>query len=226
MDYEKIADGIYKSVESRIEKATAPLLLKIAELEKQLASTEDLNARLKAVEDREPTAGVDGLPGSPGERGDKGEPGAIGVGLAGAMIDRDGGLVVTLSNGEVKSLGQVVGKDGKDGVDGVGLDTFEMEYLPEEHEISVKASCQGRVKELRYPAGGIRPAGYWREGTKAKSGEAWVQDGSLWIAIKDTGTKPATNDEGWIIAARKGRDGERGQKGADSTPIQPIKLVN
>ena len=210
-----------------VKEAVAPLQVRIIALEKQLAekpatSTEvvfsmvetELQKAFKAIQIPKP------------KDGEKGDAGPSGVGLAGAMIDRDGGLVVTLSNGEVKSLGQVVGKDGKDGVDGLGLDSFEMEYLPEGHEISVKASCQGRVKELRYPAGGIRPAGYWREGTKAKSGEAWVQDGSLWIAIKDTGTKPATNDEGWIIAARKGRDGERGQKGADSTPIQPIKLVN
>jgi hypothetical protein len=204
-----------------VKEAVAPLQARIVALEKQLSekpddySIEDVVKSLPPIKD-----------GERGEKGEKGDSGPSGVGLAGAMIDRDGGLVVTLSNGEVKTLGQVVGKDGKDGVDGIGLDSFEMEYLPEEHEISVKASCQGRVKELRYPAGGIRPAGYWREGTKAKSGEAWVQDGSLWIAIKDTGTKPATNDEGWIIAARKGRDGERGQKGADSAPIQPIKLVN
>jgi hypothetical protein len=204
-----------------VKEAVAPLQARIVALEKQLSekpddySIEDVVKSLPPIKDAER-----------GEKGEKGDSGPSGVGLAGAMIDRDGGLVITLSNGEVKTLGQVVGKDGKDGVDGIGLDSFEMEYLPEEHEISVKASCQGRTKELRYPAGGIRPAGYWREGTKAKSGEAWVQDGSLWIAIKDTGTKPATNDEGWIIAARKGRDGERGQKGADSTPIQPIKLVN
>jgi hypothetical protein len=142
------------------------------------------------------------------------------------MIDRDGSLQITLTNGEVKSLGPVVGKDGKDGSDGVSFDTFEMEYLPESHEMSVKASAGGRTKELRYPAGGIRPAGYWREGTKAQAGEAWVHDGSLWIAVKDCQSKPATNDDGWIIAARKGRDGERGQKGADAGPVSPIKLQN
>ena len=204
-----------------VKEAVAPLQARILALEKQLSEKPADYSIDEVVKSLPPIKN-----GERGEKGEKGDSGPGGVGLAGAMIDRDGGLVVTLSNGEVKSLGQVVGKDGKDGVDGIGLDSFEMEYLPEEHEISVKASCHGRTKELRYPAGGIRPAGYWREGTKAKSGEAWVQDGSLWIAIKDTGTKPATNDEGWIIAARKGRDGERGQKGADSTPIQPIKLVN
>jgi hypothetical protein len=147
-----------------------------------------------------------------------------GLGLAGAMIDRDGALQITLTNGEVKSLGLVVGKDGTNGEDGLSLDGFEMEYLPESHEVALKATAAGRLKELRYPAGGIRPAGYWREGTKAQAGEAWVHDGSLWIAIKATGTKPMAGLDDWIIAARKGRDGERGAKGIDGSPPPPIKL--
>lgn len=145
-----------------------------------------------------------------------------GLGLAGAMIDRDGALQITVTNGDVKSLGKVVGENGKDGL---SLDSFELEYVPESHEIQLKATAAGRVKELRYPAGGIRPAGYWREGTKAEAGEAWVHDGSLWIARKSTPTKPATGMDDWIIAARKGRDGERGAKGIDGTPPAPIKLT-
>lgn len=144
-----------------------------------------------------------------------------GLGLAGAMIDRDGALQITLTNGDVKSLGVVVGKDG---VDGVSFDSFEMEYLPESHEISVKAAVGGRAKELRYPAGGIRPAGYWRDGTKAQPGEAWVHDGSLWIATKSTGLKPESRSEDWIIAARKGRDGETVIKTINAGPAVPIKL--
>jgi hypothetical protein len=186
----------------------------------------DTDAVIKAVlaQIRIPEDGKDGQHGKDGKDGDQGEKGADGLGLAGAMIDRDGALQITLTNGEVKSLGLVVGKDGSNGTDGVSFDAFEMEYLPESHEISVKAAVGGRAKELRYPAGGIRPAGYWRENTKARAGEAWVHDGSLWIAVKDCQSKPATNDSGWIIAARKGRDGERGQKGADVVPVTPIKL--
>jgi len=234
-----------------IREAVAPLQKRIGELESQLAKVPDVSADVERAvaaavaalpvpkdgKDAEPidTAAVikevlaqirvpeDGKDGENGKDGARGEKGADGLGLAGAMIDRDGALQITLTNGEVKSLGPVVGKDGRDGSDGVSFDTFEMEYLPESHEMSVKASAGGRTKELRYPAGGIRPAGYWREGTKAQAGEAWVHDGSLWIAVKDCQSKPATNDDGWIIAARKGRDGERG---ASAKPIDngPIKL--
>jgi hypothetical protein len=189
----------------------------------------DHEAIAKAVlaQIRVPVDGKDGAPGKDGANGkdgEQGQKGADGLGLAGAMIDRDGALQITLTNGEVKSLGPVVGKDGRDGADGVSFDGFELEYLAETHEVSVKATAAGRTKEIRYPAGGIRPAGYWRDGTKAQAGEAWVHDGSLWIAIKTTTAKPASTGDEWIIAARKGRDGERGAKGSDGAPIQPIKL--
>lgn len=216
-DPEKFGEAMGEAIKA----AVAPLQAKIKELESSLSGVIEANAQRDM---REVSAAVDA---SPGERGEKGDQGKDGLGLAGAMIDRDGNLQITMTNGEVKNLGPVVGKDGKNGVDGkdgASLDTFDMEYLGESHEIAIKATCQGRVKEIRFAAGGIRPAGYWREGTKAKTGEAWVHDGSLWIAMKDNQSKPATNDDGWIIAARKGRDGERGQKGADATPVQPIKL--
>lgn len=228
-----------------IEEAVAPLHKRIAELEKAAVITKSMS---------EPKDGKDGAPGEKGERGDKGEKGdpgmdgkdgkdgkdgadgkdgmpgdkgeqgtkgSDGLGLAGAMIDRDGCLQITMTNGEVKNLGAVVGKDG---ADGLSLDGFELEYLPESHEIAMKATAAGRIKEVRYPAGGIRPAGYWRDGTKAQAGEAWVHDGSLWIALKGTVSKPATGDDAWIIGARKGRDGERGVKGIDGAPPAPIKL--
>lgn len=235
-----------------IRDAVAPLLKRVSDLEfecKRLRTeTADEHAQVKATiaalpsardgKDAEPidievvvrtvlekipkpADGKDGEDGKDGKDG-IGEKGADGLGLAGAMIDRDGALQITLTNGEVKSLGLVVGRNGTDGKDGLSLEAFELEYLPESHEIALKATAAGRVKELRYPAGGIRPAGYWREGTRAKAGEAWVNDGSLWIAVKDCQSKPGLNDEGWIIAARKGRDGERGRdfKAADTAPIK------
>lgn len=200
-----------------IKEATAPLLKQIEDLQRKLGSLEG-----QIVVGVNGERGPEGMAGPPGERGEKG---ADGLGLAGAMIDRDGALLVTLTNGEVKSLGKVVGKDGSDGKDGLSLEDFQLEYLPESHEINVKAVCNGRTKELRYPAGGIRPAGYWRENTKAVPGEAWVNGGSLWICMKATQAQPATNSDAWIIAARAGRDGERGAAGKLPNDA-PIKLVN
>jgi len=209
-------------IEERVRMALAPVVQKMAE-----------DAAVEYLVEHPAPAGVDGAPGKDGAPGADGKAGANGVdgqkgadglGLAGAMIDRDGALQITLTNGEVKSLGVVVGKDGSNGADGLSLDGFEMEYLPESHEISVKATAAGRVKELRYPAGGIRPGGYWREGTKAQPNEAWVHDGSLWIAKTATAAKPESRSEDWIIAARKGRDGETVVKTINAGPPAPIKL--
>jgi len=207
-----------------IREATAPLLERIKALEGHnvtlaghidtLSKAQEARAHLNA----EPSVEVPVV-------GEKGADGKDGLGLAGAFIDRDGSLVLTLTNGEAKNLGPVVGKDGTNGQDGLSLDAFDLEYIAESHEIALKAVCNGRTKELRYPAGGIRPAGYWREGTKAVPGEAWVHGGSLWIAMKGTEAKPATNSDAWIIAARAGRDGERGAAGKLPNDA-PIKLVN
>lgn len=127
------------------------------------------------------------------------------VGVAGAMIDRDGALQITLSNGEVKNLGRV---EGKDGADGLSLESFDLQYIEETHEVELRAVCGARSKSLRFPAGGIRPAGYWRDGTKAQANEAWVHDGSMYIAKRATSAKPESKSDDWLIAARRGRDGE------------------
>jgi len=147
---------------------------------------------------------------------------ADGVGLAGAMIDRDDCLLVTLTNGEVKNLGRVVGKDGEDGL---SLDALDVEYLPDTHEISIKASCAGKTKELCYPAGGIQPGGYWRDGTKAKACEAWTLDGQMYVAKRDTSSRPGyENRDDWTLFVRKGRDGESTIKRVKDGPEPPIKL--
>lgn len=205
-----------------IKEATAPLLKQIEDLQRDLKK-----ARVDAYDHIQEVKAMIAAPapGGVGEPGEKGADGKDGLGLAGAMIDREGSLLITMTNGEVKNLGPVVGRNGTDGKDGLSLDGFDLEYLPESHEINVKAVCNGRTKELRYPAGGIRPAGYWREGTKAVAGEAWVNGGSLWICMKGTEAKPATNSDAWIIAARAGRDGERGATGKLPNDT-PIKLVN
>ena len=65
--------------------------------------------------------GRDGERGPQGEKGEAGERGADGkdgTGLADALIDRDGALVLTMTDGRAKTLGVVVGRDGADGKNG------------------------------------------------------------------------------------------------------------
>lgn len=99
------------------------------------------------------------------------------------------------------------GDPGQPGRDGLSVENLERQYDPATHEI-VETWKAGEVsKSLRYPAGGIRPAGYWKDRTAAKAGEAWTHEGTLWIAMRDTSDKPSTESKDWVIGARKGRDG-------------------
>jgi hypothetical protein len=205
-----VADQVSKSVFRAVNDIPPPL--ERDTVEKMIAKA------LASIPPAAPGKDGVGMKGDPGDKGEPGTKGADGVGLAGAMIDRDGCLMATLTNGEVKNLGPVVGKDG------IGFESFDMEYLPESHEVAIKASAAGRTKELRFPAGGIRPGGYWRDGTKALAAQTWVHDGSMFIALKDTSEKPSTESKDWIIGARRGRDGERGVKGSDGGQPAPIKL--
>lgn len=174
--------------------------------------------------------GKDGEPGKQGEPGEsiKGEPGADGVGLASAMIDRGGQLVVTKTNGESITLGAVVGKDGdpgKDGADGLGFDDADVIY-DGERGFTIKWQQGERVKEKTFHVPTVIDRGYWREGTQAKTGDAMTHDGTLWIALRDTKAKPMRESEDWRIGARKGRDGIQGPAGKAYQPPEPVKLGN
>lgn len=162
--------------------------------------------------------GKDGEKGMPGEKGEPGADGKDGVGLAGAMIDRDGALLVTLTNGEVKSLGPVVGKDGAPGKDGADFSDVEFDWDGERTFI-----IRGHGKEIRKKVPIVIDRGYWRDGMAAEKGDVMTQDGSAWVALRDTKAKPCReNAEDWRLLARKGRDGRDGRDG--KAPPGPVKL--
>ena len=57
--------------------------------------------------------------GEKGEQGEQGIAGADGVGILTAVINENGELVITLTDGNEVNLGVVVGKDGNNGADGL-----------------------------------------------------------------------------------------------------------
>jgi len=171
--------------------------------------------------------GRDGEKGAHGERGEKGDAGADGVGLASAMIDREGNLIVTKTNGDAVPLGCVVGKDGqhgKDGAHGLGFDDLDVEY-DGERTFTLKWQRGDVVKTKIFHVPTVIDRGYWSEGTKAQAGDAMTHNGTLWIATKDTDAKPCLESDAWRIGARKGRDGIQGPPGKAYEPPQPVKLA-
>ena len=145
------------------------------------------------------------------------KPGQDGLGLAGAMIDRDGELIVTKTNGEAIKLGKVVGGKGQDGAD---FSDVEFDY-DGERGLIIRGKHGEITKRLPIPI----DRGYWRDGLKAEKGDVYTEDGSAWIALKSTDKKPSIgNSDDWRMMARKGRDGHKGDKGAPYVPPQPVKL--
>lgn len=294
MDVEKVADSVFKAVESRIEKAIAPLLERLAFLEaKELPKAETILAEVlssdvlrthavnevkAALEANPPKDGKDAEPivvsevvaellatdglkslvdlqaaesvtayfaEHPVINGKDAEPvseeqlaqqvskymsanpvvaekGDPGTGLADAMIDRTGNLVLTMTDGRMKELGLVIGKDGspgKDGADGLGFDdltvSFDGDAIVHEYKRGEKALTQ------RFPINVMKHIGFWQQGMQAKSGNVTTHNGCSWVCLKDTSEKPCYESKDWILSARKGRDGLDAK---DAKPSEPVKL--
>jgi len=143
--------------------------------------------------------------------------GADGVGLAGAMIDRTGELVITTTKGEPIRLGAVVGKDGHDGL---SFESASGEYIPERGFVLTLAAGD-RSTEFVLPY--MVHRGFHRDGLGMKAGQSVTHDGALWIAKRDNASRPCLeNADDWILAARKGRDGKDGK--SFRAPAEPVKL--
>lgn len=164
--------------------------------------------------------GADGKEGAPGERGEKGVDGKDGAGIADLMIDRAGELVATFTDGRMKNMGSVIGKDGKDGKDGADFSNVSLEWDGERTLVIRGAGGEIR-KTLPIPL----DRGYWREGMPCEKGDVVTHDGNAWIALTETKTKPSHDAKTeWRMMARRGRDGERGPKGDPAQPDAPVKL--
>lgn len=148
-------------------------------------------SRLKAVEDR-PVA-------------------KDGVGVAGAVIDRGGQLVLTLSDGKSVNLGVVVGRDAepaKQGESGFSLDDFAAEMQPDGRTVQMKFARGDQVQtyDLMLPVMIYR--GVFKEGQSYERGDTVTWGGSLWHCDEPTDEKPEGPGKAWTLAAKRGRDGK------------------
>ncbi len=141
-----------------------------------------------------------------------------GVGLAGAFIDRDGNLAVTLTNGDVKTLGPVIGKDGENGL---GFDDLDALYDGEK-TVTLKFSRGEKVKEFKFTLPVVIDRGIYAEGKDYMAGDGVTWGGSFWIAQKDTASKPGEGGD-WRLSVKKGRDGRDGVT-KEAKPKEPIRV--
>lgn len=238
LDTKALAEATALIVREHVERATAPLIERIAVLEARPVERGEpgrdgadgqsidpeavvqmvSDAVSKAVADLPPPApgkdgspGVDGKDGVDGLPGENGADGKDGAGIGDLLIDRDGALVATFTDGRTKALGRVVGKDGADGRDGpAGADGLGFDDLTVEHDgersFVLRFMKGDKVKEFPISVPVVIDRGVWRDG-EYKAGDAVTWAGSLWIAQKDTGSKPDSGD-GWRLAVKRGRDGK------------------
>lgn len=125
------------------------------------------------------------------------------IGLAGAMIDRKGALMVTLSDGKLIDLGRV---EGKDGDPGLGFDDLALEQVSE-RSFAMRFSRGEQVKEFTFSMPVMIDRGVYRAGEAYQKGDCVTYGGSLWIAQADTSAKPDGADSGWRLGVKRGRDG-------------------
>lgn len=141
-----------------------------------------------------------------------GQDGKDGVSIAGALIDRDGALVVTLSNGETRSLGVVVGRDGKDGERGPpGRDALRVQ------DIDLTLEPDGRTLLITLDDGDVSFAaeigiptmiyrGVFKDGDAYERGDTVTWAGSLWHCDLPTKDRPGEGSDAWTLAVKRGRD--------------------
>lgn len=217
-----VVEDIRKDVAQRVELVTT-LATTVEEKLAQVKDGEPGRDGKDGVDGKDGEPGENGFTGAPGMTGADGAPGRDGVGLAGALIDRKGQLVVTLTDGKAIELGEVCGRDGLPGAPGFSLDDFDIEQI--DHKSVVLSFRQGDrkvEKTLKLP--GLSYREVFKEGEAYERDDAVTYNGCMWIALKDTSATPGEEDSGWRLAVKKGRDGRDTRPPKSVPPEGPVKL--
>jgi hypothetical protein len=216
---------VEKLIEAEIAKIPVPEPAKELDREEVAAMVNDAVAALPAPQDGKSVEIEEVLPAIAAEVARvfeaypvprDGEPGKDGRGVKDLLIDRDGQLIATMDDGEMKTLGPIIGKDGesgKDGRDGIALDSFEAIVLDDDRTIELKfvSGEIERVASFKWPV--PIDCGVYKAGEQYERGDAVTWGGSLWLAQRDTSEKPDTPDSGWRLAVKRGRDGKDAKVG-------------
>jgi hypothetical protein len=217
-----------KAMASIVNEATAPLVKRIEELEARQRDNGDPAAPVEidvsdVVKELLSSDGIKQLVGLEVESFLTENPpaaGKDGAGIADLLIDRDGNLVATFTDGRMKSLGVVVGKDGAPGRDGADLTEIGMDF-DGERTVTIKGRTGEVTKRLPVPLW----RGYWSPDVVVEKADILTHNGTAYIAIVDNPKcEPGVGkyDHEWKVFTRKGRDGKDGRNGIDKTA--PVKV--
>jgi hypothetical protein len=162
--------------------------------------------------------------GPRGDRGEQGEPGRDAADLVvlgsidpersygkGTWASHRGGLWVACM--------QTNGMDGWEcRVDGIADVDLEVDDDLRTVRLSITSSSRRVVqKQVSLPAMIYR--GIWGADDFYTKGDTATRDGSLWILTVDQQKgAPGTDDSGWRLAAKRGRDGRDGPRGERGAP--------
>ena len=149
-EQQAIQDNVDLIVEAirTIERKVAAKLTEVESIVREKGEKGD-----KGADGRNGLPGKNGAPGRDGRdgvNGQDGQDGTDGVSVSDANIDFDGSLIITLSNGRVLNVGEVVAPDLAEKIkvitNGGGTSQGVLDTL---------ASLQAQINALSYPAAGI-----------------------------------------------------------------------
>lgn len=151
--------------------------------------------------------------------------GKDGVGMAGALLNRSGNLVVTMTDGKTHDLGPVVGRDAdmeelrrriddaiaaiptpRDGRDAMDLETLEFDIGEDGRTLLVRVMAGDQVIErsVVLPIPVYRDV--WKEGETYVRGDIVTFGGQSWHCTSECkDSRPSVGPE-WRLFVRKGRD--------------------
>jgi len=173
------------------------------------ASVEAAVAALPAAErgekgepGKEGEKGPEGVPGKDGQDGRDGEPGKDGVGLADALKDADGNLILVMTDGRTKSLGRIDGRDGAPGKDGITPQFIDAEFVGRTLRLSFDGgqACEFSLAVPEY-------RGVFKEADSYEPGDMVTWGGSVWHCDEPTKSKPGDPSGHWTLAVKAGRPG-------------------
>lgn len=239
LDVKALADSTSRIVREEVRGMLAPFEQRLAEIENRKpvdgkdgrdADMGEIRVMLSEMFAALPIPergekGDVGERGQAGADGEAGRDGLDGISMAGAVINRDGHLIATLSNGQVQDLGPVVGadgKDGRDGIDGVAGEKGETgergeagepgkDGLDGQNGADGRDGVDGKDGEPGKDAYAGEARGLFDAEASYRKMDVVSFNGSEWRAKRDDpGELPG---EGWMLSACRGKRGERGGDG-------------